>query len=240
MTDYFPSQVTFVIICLACSINSFAQRQAHTVSGIVLDSASRQPLPFVAIQIKDQPSGRSSFDDGSFSIPCFLHDTLIFTRLGYYPYIYVVEKENELIRIELVENVKMLKDLIVYDKIIIPGIDEWKKGIKPSKPLKFENTTATNPGYGMTPTFGPGITFGFGGKDKTKKKRDDLIKIEVYRSTVNSPEVKKQLMDLYSITEETYFKKLEAFNIENPDAAHLTSRDEIISMLIQFFALKER
>ncbi len=209
------------------------------VSGIVLDSASRQPLPYVAIQIKDQASGRTSGDDGSFSIPCFLHDTLVFTRLGYNPSLYVVQQERELLKIELVENVKMLKDIIVYDKIIIPGVIEWKKTLKPSKPVKFENTTMSQPSLGIMPVFGPGVIFSFGGKDKTKKKRDDLAKTEVYHSAVNSPEVKKQLMDLYSISQETYYRKLEAFNLENPEAAFLTSRDEIISMLIQFFARKE-
>lgn len=210
-----------------------------TISGLVLDSASRQPLPFVAIQIKDQPSGRSSSDDGSFSIPCFLHDTLVFTRLGYNPSVYVVDDENELLRIELVENAKMLKDIIVYDKIIVPGVEEFRKTIKPSKPLKFENK-AQEASPGILPTFGPGITIGFGGKDKTKKRRDELVKTETYRETINSSDVKKKLMSLYSISEETFYRKLEAFNKENPDAAHLTSREEIMSMLIQFFALKER
>ncbi|MEK6783493.1 MAG: carboxypeptidase-like regulatory domain-containing protein [Bacteroidota bacterium] len=208
------------------------------VSGIVVDSASRQPLPFVAIQIKDQPSGQSSANDGSFSISCFLHDTLVFTRLGYFPFLYIVLKQEEFLKIELVENAKMLKEITIYDKIIIPGVDRWRKTIKPSKPLKFENA-AQAADRGILPTFGPGIIMGFGGKDKSKKKRDDLVKTEAYRATINSPEVMKQLMDLYSISQETYYRKLEAFNKENPDAANLTSRKEIISMLIQFFALKE-
>jgi hypothetical protein len=221
------------------AIQSFAQAPI-IVSGIVLDSASRQPLPFVAIQIKDQPSGRSSADDGSFSIHCFMNDTLVFTRLGYNPALYMVQQEEESLKIELAENSRILKDITIYDRIIIPGIDEWKKDVKPGKPLKFENANGANPNYGMMPTFGPGITFGFGGKDKTKKKRDDLVKTEVFRSAINSPEVKKQLMDLYAISEEIYFRKLELFNKENPDAAFLTSRDEIVSMLIQFFALKDQ
>ncbi|MDZ7649639.1 MAG: hypothetical protein U5K54_22145 [Cytophagales bacterium] len=31
-------------------------------------------------------------------------------------------------------------------------------------------------------TFGPGITIGFGGKDKTKVRRDENSKTEVYRT----------------------------------------------------------
>ena len=138
-------------------------------SGIILDSVTRQPLPFVAIQIKDQPSGRSSAEDGSFSIPCFLSDTLVFTRLGYNPFIFAVHHEDELIRIELVENVKMLNNIIVYDKISIPGVEEFRKTIKPSKPMKFQNQ-AQVAAPGVLPTFGPGITIGFGGKDKTTRQ----------------------------------------------------------------------
>jgi hypothetical protein len=230
---------SLVAVILLLHANCLRAQSPILVSGIVVDSTTKQPLPFVAIQIKDQPSGRSSGDDGSFSIPCFPHDTLVFTRLGYNPSVFIVSREDDLLKIELAENVKMLKDIIVYDKINIPGVDEWKRNQKPSKPLKFENSTMSQPTPGIAPVFGPGVIFSFGGKDKTKKKRDDLVKTEVYRSTINSPEVKKQLMDLYSFSEETYYRKLEAFNKENPDAAYLTSRDEIVSMLIQFFALKE-
>jgi CarboxypepD_reg-like domain len=236
MKDLLSSLI--IVISFLNTIHLFAQSQS-IITGIVLDSATLQPLPFVAIQIKGKPSGRSSSVDGSFSISCFMKDTLVFTRLGYNPALYVVKLESEPLKIELAENSRMLKDITIYDRIIIPGIDEWKKDVKPAKPLKFENTNGTNPNYGMMPTFGPGITFGFGGKDKTKKKRDDLVRTEVFRSTINSPEVKKQLTDLYTISEETYYRKLELFNKENPDAAFLTSRDEILSMLIQFFALKE-
>ena len=221
------------------SSNLLAQEQLFTVSGIVLDSASKLPLAFVAIQIKDKASGQSSREDGAFSISCSHGDTLVFTRLGYTPYLVVVDRQSLALTIELGENVHMLTGITVYDKIIIQGIDNWKKDLKPGRPVKFQNTAASNPDLGLIPTFGPGIVFGFGGKDRTKKKQDDLLKTEVYRSTVNSPEVKKELMNLYSISEETYYRKLEAFNIENPAVAYLTDQREIVSMLIQFFALKE-
>jgi hypothetical protein len=238
MKDFITSLI--VIICIVGAIHSFAQSRAITVSGIVLDSASKQPLPFVSMQIKEKSSsGRSSYEDGSFAMPCLIGDTIVFTRLGYNPYLHIADLENTSLEIELAENARMLKNITIYDRIIIPGIDNLKKDLKPSKPLKFENKAGIDPGYGMMPTFGPGVSFSFGGKDKTKKKRDDLVKTEVYRSTVNSPEVKKQVMDLYTISEETFNRKLEAFNKENPEVAYLTSRDEIISMLIQFFALKE-
>lgn len=234
----FPSSL-IIIISLVCSINSFAQRQAITVSGIVLDSASKQPLPFVAVQIKGKPAGQSSGEDGSFFILCLLGDTLVFTRLGYNPRLHIADQEDPSLKIELAENARMLTGITIYDKIVLPGSYLWKSKLKPNKPITLENATVTQPSLGIVPVFGPGMIFTFGGKDKTKKKRDDLVKTEVFRTTINSPEVKKQLIDLYVISEATYYRKLEAFNKENPDVAYLTSRDEIISMLIQFFALKE-
>lgn len=71
-------------------------------------------------------------------------------------------------QIELIEN-----GITIYDRIIIPRVDDWKKYLKPGKPIKFENKTGLEPGYGMMPTFAPGVIFSFGGKDE--KKRDDLI-----------------------------------------------------------------
>lgn len=236
MKNFLSSLIT--IICFLQSVISFSQTNSITISGIVLDSASNQPLPFVAIQIKEKPSRISSHEDGSFSISCSAGDTLIFTHLGYDPYLHITTQE-EVVKVRLAENVHMLKAITIYDRIILPGSEQWKSTLLPSKPFKFENATMNNPPPGIMPTFGPGVIFSFGGKDKTKKKRDDLVKTEVFRTTINSPEVKKQLIDLYVISEATYYRKLEAFNKENPDVAYLTSRDEIISMLIQFFALKE-
>jgi hypothetical protein len=45
-------------------------------------------------------------------------------------------------------------------------------------------------------------------------------------------------MYLYKISEDTFYQKLEKFNKANPDAAYLTNKDEIINMLVQFFAIK--
>ena len=236
MKNFLSSLIT--IFCFLQSIIAFSQTNSITISGIVLDSASNQPLPFVAIQIKEKPSSISSRKDGSFSIHCSVGDTLIFTHLGYNPYLHITDQE-EVIKVKLAENVHMLKAITIYDRIILPGSDRWKSTLQPSKPFKFENATMNNPPPGIMPTFGPGVIFSFGGKDKTKEKREDLVKTEVYRSTINSPEVKKELMHLFSISEETFYRKLEAFNKENPEVAYLTKRDEIISMLIQFFALKE-
>jgi hypothetical protein len=218
---------------------STAQIQPVLVQGIVLDSATQKPQPYTAIQIKGKGFGASSLEDGSFSFQCGRGDTLIFTRLGYHSFFHIASREELALKIGLIEIGLMLKGVTVYDKIIIPGIDDWKKDVKAHKRTEFIIKSPTDNEPGTVPVFGPGMIIRFGGKDKTKKKRDDLVKTSVYRATVNSPEVKKQLIELYSISEETFYRKLEKFNKENPQAAYLTRRDDIVTMLIYFFALKE-
>lgn len=214
------------------------QNNVINLTGIVLDSASLQPLAYVAVQIKGKGIGQSTGDNGNFSIACSPKDTLVFTRLGYKPILLVVKRKEDNLRILLAEDSRMLKDVTVYGDLKLQGEEEWKKDLPANTQIKLKEQPL-EPDPGSVATFGPGITIGFGGKDKTKTKRDENSKTEVYRQTISSEEVKKQLMELYGISEETYLKKLERFNRENPDVAYLTDPKEIVTMLTQFFALKD-
>ncbi len=228
------------VVGLLLSISFIASGQTgeFIISGTVLDSANFQALPYVAVQIKGKNIGQSTKENGSFSLSAELSDTLIFTRLGYKPLLFRIKKSESNLKIMLAEDTRLLNDITVYSDLNIAGVDEWKKDLPPNTQIKIKEQPL-EPDPGTIATFGPGITIGFGGKDKTKNKRDENSKTEVYRQTISSEEVKKQLMELYGITEEIYLKKLERFNRENPDAAYLTDPKEIITMLTQFFALKD-
>jgi hypothetical protein len=223
---------------LSATIISVAQPGEIILSGTVLDSASFQPLPYVAIQIKGKNVGQSTTENGKFAIACSIRDTLVFTRLGYKAIFFHSKRSEENLKIILAEDARMLKDVTIYNDLNVEGIDDWKKDLPANTQVKLKNQPL-EPDPNSVATFGPGITIGLGSKDKTKPKRDELSKTEVYRKTISSPEVKKQLMDLYGITEATYLKKLERFNISNPEAMYLTSQEEIVNLMIQFFALKD-
>jgi len=226
----------FALVTLCCT-SAIAQGNL-TLGGIVLDSTTFQPLPFVAVQVKGKSIGISTSERGTFNLTCSLGDTLVFTRLGHKPYLHKVINANDRLRILLAEDTRMLKDVTVYGDYDIKGIDDWKKDLPPNTQIQLLNKPL-EPLPNEVAVFGPGITIGLGGKDKTKNKRDELSRTETYRKTISDPETKKQLIGLYNLTEEQYNKKLERFNEENPDVFYLTSRDEIITMMIQFFALKE-
>lgn len=224
------------VFFLFCSV---ATAQSNlTVRGIVLDSTNFQPLPSVAVQIKSKAIGISTSENGAFNILCNRGDTLVFTRLGYKPFLLRITQPSDRLRIMLAEDTRMLKDVTVYGDYDINGIDDWKKDLPPNTQIQLKKQTLEPPPNEVA-VFGPGITIGLGGKDKTKNKRDELSRTETYRKTISDPETKKKLIELYNLTEEQYNKKLERFSEENPDVFYLTSSEEIITMMIQFFALKD-
>lgn len=157
-----------------------------------------------------------------------MNDTLVFTRLGYHQYMFGVVKENMSVTIKLIENAFLLKEATIYGSYKPHGSEKWSGSMKQPKQVTFKATSSLE----------PGVIIRFGGKGKNKNA-GEVRKTLVYDSTVTSEKVKKHLMGLYSISEATYFRKLEEFNKKNSDAAFLTNQDEIISMLIHFFALKE-
>lgn len=223
-----------IVVCLP----TVGRAQTITISGSVLDSATYQPLPYVAVQIKRKAVGVSTTERGVFVIAGQKGDTLIFTRLGYKPFLFVAQQPNDRLRVILAEDTRLLKDVTVYGDYDIKGIDDWKKSLPANTQVKVKKQTL-EPQPNEVATFGPGITIGFGGKDKTKNKRDELGRTETYRKTIADPETKKYLVELFNLTEEQYNKKLERFNEDNPEAFYLTSREDIMTMLVQFFAMKE-
>jgi CarboxypepD_reg-like domain len=226
-----------LVFCGLSSVGLFAQDKTTIISGIVLDSASQLPLPYTAIQVKRKNQGMSTKDDGSFSIECTKTDTLVFSRLGHKSFMLPVRNTEGTVKIFLAEDSKMLKEITVYDRLNIPGMNDWKKELPSNANIKLKEQPLA-PTQNDVATFGPGVTYKLNTKDNTAEKREALAKTDVYRTTINSSEVKKELMSLYKISEDTYYQKLEKFNKAYPEAAYLTNKDEIVTMLIQFFAAK--
>ncbi len=230
-------RLSLFVFFMFCYLDSLGQNGLE-VRGIAIDSASLNPLPYVAVQIKGKNIGQSTSEKGTFSLSVEINDTIIFTRLGYKPVLLPIKKNELNLKVILAEDSRMLKDVTVYGDLNIAGIDDWKKDLPPNTQIKILQKSL-EPEPGTIATFGPGIAIGFGGKDRTKNKRDEISRTEVYRKTITSPEVKKQVMELYGISEEIFLKKLERFNLENPEAVYLISKEEIVTLLIQFFAFKE-
>ncbi|TCO30860.1 carboxypeptidase-like protein [Pedobacter psychrotolerans] len=75
----------FFVLLFMCTINSFAQAQSITVTGIVKDRQSKEGLAGVSLTIKGQSGGTASTSNGtfSFSTSVKLPFTLVASSVGY-------------------------------------------------------------------------------------------------------------------------------------------------------------
>lgn len=73
--------ILFITICF--SLVSFSQQESKTIKGKVLNDANDVPLENVNIVNMNQVKGSISKEDGSFSIPAKVNDTLYFSYLGF-------------------------------------------------------------------------------------------------------------------------------------------------------------
>jgi CarboxypepD_reg-like domain len=113
--------LVFVLANLFC----VAQPEKRTVSGIVVDSLTKEPLPFVNVFLANTTRGASTAANGSFSIqsmPPGKYD-LVASYVRYKPYMIAVDftaKENGFIKeiklsIELVQEAKQLQEIVIKE-----------------------------------------------------------------------------------------------------------------------------
>jgi hypothetical protein len=73
-------KVSFLIVTLLFATGLNAQEK---VSGVILDSITKAPLPYTHIIIKHTKRGAITNEDGFFTIPCSNTDTLVFSFVSY-------------------------------------------------------------------------------------------------------------------------------------------------------------
>ncbi|HEY5826637.1 MAG TPA: hypothetical protein VIT44_19855, partial [Cyclobacteriaceae bacterium] len=155
-------------------------------------------------------------------------------------------KSEQNLLVILTESTTLLNSITIYGNYKPQGQALWRRYV--ILPKIFENPTMKDPN-GMVQTFGPGVSipgvlsyFNSEEREKRKIKRatKERIATQTYREVMASEKVKADLIELFSLSEEQYFKKIEAFNVQHPDAAYAGDRNEIINLLTWFFALKEK
>ncbi|MGC4021260.1 MAG: carboxypeptidase-like regulatory domain-containing protein [Cyclobacteriaceae bacterium] len=153
--------------------------KAQIISGVVLDSKTNQPLPYVHIGVPNKNMGVISRDNGKFEIDLSKADKdeeLVFSMLGYT----VVKKKissllsTKDLEIKLVEEVKQLKEVVVRN--------EKPKPIKLGR-FKPSNTTM---GQSMLKDFGCGNEWGLRIFNKDKKFWIDNVQFHMRFNTVDS------------------------------------------------------
>lgn len=181
-------------------------------------------------------------EDGHFRYPCFFGDTVLFMCLGYEQQ-RVIARNSGNIRVELKEVPKLLESVTIYSRYKPQGYEQWKLAVNLPQ---FQNPGAqpTN-NYMQTVGVGGGmgVDFDYFSKEKREKRKlqrvhEELEKTKVFRATVQDPETKRYLMNLFKLSEGEYTAKLAAFNQHMPEAQRAKTKTEVIDLLIGFFALK--
>lgn len=238
---------TFALVALLSPVHA----QDIYLSGVVRDSSTYQVLSYVNIQHNTGKVVASSDSHGFFSLTAQKGDTLVFTRLGYLPTLFIPEKNDWDLNIKLAETSKMLQNVTIYDNFEIHGQQQIQKSIKEGARMEsapFQNPT-TKPGseYAVQ-AFGPGYTFSgvFSrfSKEEVEKRKLQQVYLEqqrtsVYREVIHSEQVKQYLIKTFSVSEQVYYQKLETFAVKYPGAENLRTRTEVIDMLVVFFSSKE-
>lgn len=240
-----PFIVVFFLLCYAEAFG-----QSIYLSGYVRDSTNFDLLPYATIHtIHGRPVSAAN-ENGYFSFRINPGDTIVFTRLGYKPVKIAPAETTWDLNVMLPETVRVLDQVVVYDKYVIHGHEQIQKTLKEDANFdnsQFKNQTQAPNATNMIQTFGPGMVINGAlskllGTDRERRKvsasKAEIIRTQVYYEVVQSMQVKEYIMGLLSIDEDQYQKSLEKFKIDYPTASYLQSREEIIRLMVESFARK--
>lgn len=218
----------YFLIVVFVSLFSFASAQQivglqQVVKGIVVDSATFAPLPYVSVQVKNKGVGTSTDIKGNFSVIASQTDTLILSLLGYERLeIPLFDYEASMIR--MAERATLLKSITVtddrmdnpYEGLFDDQNRELNKRLKKRIPFYYNK----------------------GKKDKIKagRWREQTLHVQTYLNlVVNNPATKADLMKKYSLTEQQYYTILTRFNEKYYNIMYFLTTAELASLLNRFF-----
>lgn len=214
-----------------------------TLRGMVLDSTSMYSLQYVNITIKNTGPGTVSDLRGSFELKAGETDTIVFSRVGYQTRMLPAETVNKLVLIFMKEETRVLNEVEIKDHR-----PAWLPPPEPVSPWQnptFNMRLTEMPGFQGIQTFGPGHVFKMPGSGFKKEARakQRLREVEAendnardYIHMVNGPEIKDKLMEQYGLSDQQFYELLARFNEKNGDFIYKLEGQEVIPLLLQFFA----
>lgn len=193
-----------------------------TISGIIVDSVSLVALSNVQVRIKSKPAGITAGASGIFRIQAPVFDTLIFSYVGYKTFEYPVLLSEEDVLIRLSEAIVMLPEVTTVGARLPEVTYEERRVVR-------------------TLSVGEGIFSPFTYLSKSEHEKRKLVrlteentKIRTYVQVVNDPELKKDMMNKFSITDSEYYTLLAAFNQRNKYVQYLVNEQQILKILESF------
>ena len=238
--------LVLTVAAILISQHSNAQGGTLKLTGIVYDSLTKLPLPFVTVVNQKANTGVSTDENGSFTINCLKGDSILFTILGYSKKYRIADSDEPVMIVFLREIGFSLKPITVYGSFKPQGSDYWKKSVE--KPRTFQNFAGPGSGH-VVETVGVGVSvgglishFSKGEKEKRKLKtdREKAKQSETFLSVIVSEDTKAFFQKTFSLSESDYSKFIEAFNIAHPEAVYMERKEDIINLMVGFMATRKK
>jgi len=216
-------KIRFTIICLLLAGGSFAQ-DIVTVKGLVADSASHRPIPYVNIIIKHTAKGTTTDKSGYFTLLAQPSDTILFSFIGYQTLEFpVMDWEPSVIL--LAEHATILSTIVIKGA----ALPDPYEHLFDEENIKLKNSRQAIPFYFP--------------KDKKEKILLGRAKAEQKRVKhyvdllVKDDRVKNELMKKHKLTEMEYYDILTKFNEKNYAIMYYLTDSELLSLLYRFYEI---
>jgi hypothetical protein len=213
--------ITSTLVLLASSM-AFAQR---TTRVIVVDSLSFEALPAVFVHVKNTQRAFMAEPTGIFSLKTKPTDTLVLSHIGYYEIVVPLFFEEDAIMIRMRPKVTLLDEVVISSRRLYPN--ELNPRI--SKAPKTRTVVGS--------LSQPWEYFNKREKEKRKlvKLMDENDRIKTFMEVITDPSIKEELIEAYSVTEETYYDILVKFNQQKFPIIYSNDSEKIIDALHRFF-----
>lgn len=209
-----------IFVCLIAGVT--VSRGQKLITGMVADSASYTPLPYVNIMIKGKTKGTISDTQGSFKLVATENDTLVFSFVGYNTTeIPLYDWEEGIVL--LAERTTLLNTVIIEERRMDPYgnmFDEENELLEQrNKKLPF-----------------------YYSRSKKQKIRIGRLEAENQRVKtyveviIQNEDNKKRLIETHKLTEQEYYDILAAFNARHYTVMYYLTAGELISLVNNFFA----
>lgn len=192
------------------------------IQGMVADSSTFAPLPYVNVVLKGKYKGTISDTHGKFRIVAAPTDTLLFSFVGY-KIVEIPMSEWEEGIVLLPEQPTMLKTVTVEDHRMDPYGNMFDE-----ENARWEERNAKLPFY-----------------YRRSKKQKILMgrlsaeneRVQTYVDVIiQNEDTKKRLMATYNLSEKEYYDILAAFNARHYTVMYYLTAGELISLVNNFFA----
>lgn len=121
------------MISLFVAITSSAQN--ISVTGVVTDASTGEPIPFAFCQVKGSTKGSSSDADGRYSIPVPSDGTIIFSSMGY-------EQKEVAVKGKTIINVALTPDSQLLEGVVVTGMQKMDRRLFTGSTAKLDAESA--------------------------------------------------------------------------------------------------